>query len=256
MMEQNPHRFTFAKLSGQRGWARWKTQVLLQLEILEVQDIVLSTRVRPVKPELEGADVAPFQAQLKAFEKGDAIARQLLYSVLDDPNFVLVGTSGSAHEAWGKLLAVYEQRSGQRLDRLMEEFFRVSMDPTDSIVVHGGKLQQLFTDLNGEFQTLTKQSLPNLLLCGRLIFSLSPDFFEIRTHWDGMPIEEKTFQHLMERLRLIEQRLPSKQGGESAFVAGNSVGGGGGGNRKPKQADGQRGAYGGKSGSGKSIEGY
>uniref|UniRef100_A0A5S6Q5J4 Uncharacterized protein n=1 Tax=Trichuris muris TaxID=70415 RepID=A0A5S6Q5J4_TRIMR len=80
-----------------------------------------------------------------------------------------------------KLLAVYEQSSGQRLDRLMEEFFSCAMKLTEDVVQYVARLQKLFSELNYELGKLTNVGLPDLLL--------ELEFLEFVVR-----IEEHTFQ--------------------------------------------------------------
>ncbi|GFY49924.1 hypothetical protein TNIN_390911 [Trichonephila inaurata madagascariensis] len=56
----------------------------------------------------------------------------------------LLRISNSVQE---KLLSVYEQSSGQQLDRLMEKFFRSDKELEDDIASHTVKLQRNFNEL-------------------------------------------------------------------------------------------------------------
>lgn len=56
---------------------------------------------------------------MKEFKKKDTTARLIIIKGLIDANLQLINTCTSASEIWEKLLAIYEQSSGQRLDRLL-----------------------------------------------------------------------------------------------------------------------------------------
>ncbi|GBO34281.1 hypothetical protein AVEN_151207-1 [Araneus ventricosus] len=53
--------------------------------------------------------------------------------------------------------------------------------------------------------------------------TLPPEYFEFKSEWESVPVQEKTINKLTERLRLIEMRLPGKQAEHSALVANTSV---------------------------------
>ncbi|GFX37420.1 uncharacterized protein TNCV_3106721 [Trichonephila clavipes] len=63
-------------------------------------------------------------------------------------NAELTAICDTAKSVWEKLLSVYEQSSGQRLDHFMEKFFRSDKELEDDIVSHIAKLQRNFRELN------------------------------------------------------------------------------------------------------------
>ncbi|GBN43944.1 hypothetical protein AVEN_268197-1 [Araneus ventricosus] len=142
--------------------------------------------------------------------KDDSLAQLLLVGSMDDANVELTAESDSAKSIWEKLLSVYEQSSRQRLDRLMEQFFRSEKDGDDDAVTHIGKLQKNFSELNDELKRVAKTTLPELLLMSRITSTVPSEFFEFKSVWESIPIEERSVNKLTERLRLIEMRLPSK----------------------------------------------
>ncbi|KRX72067.1 Retrovirus-related Pol polyprotein from transposon TNT 1-94 [Trichinella sp. T6] len=147
---------------------------------------------------------------LKAFEKEDTLAQLILVSSMNDANVELTATSKSSAEIWQKLTAVYEQSSGQRVDRLMEEFFKCAKAETEDMARYVARLQKLFSDLNDELERLTGTQLPDLLLMSRIMSTLPQDYFEFKTVWESVPVGERSVNLLIERLRLIEMRLPEK----------------------------------------------
>ena len=153
-----------------------------------------------------------YEKQIKSFAKDDALAHLILVGNMDDGNVELTSTCDSARSTWAKLLSVYEQSSGQRLDRLMESFFAASeKDVDEDIATHIAKLQRNFTELNDELKRVAKTILPDLLLMSRIMSTLPQEYFEFKSVWESIAIEERTVNKLTERLRLIEMRLPPKQ---------------------------------------------
>ncbi|GFW74969.1 CCHC-type domain-containing protein [Trichonephila clavipes] len=65
---------------------------------------------------------------------------------MGDSNAELTAICDTAKSVWEKLLSVYEQSSGQRLDHLMEKFFLSDKEMEDDIVSHIAKLQINFME--------------------------------------------------------------------------------------------------------------
>ncbi|GBN35498.1 hypothetical protein AVEN_218333-1 [Araneus ventricosus] len=89
------------KLVGASNWSKWKRQVELLLRHHDVHELISGDRVCLVVAE----DATP-----------------------------------ECQSIWEKLLSVYEQSSGQRLDRLMEQFFRSEKDGDDDVFTRIAKL--------------------------------------------------------------------------------------------------------------------
>ncbi|GFV94466.1 retrovirus-related Pol polyprotein from transposon TNT 1-94 [Trichonephila clavipes] len=116
------------KLVGASNWSKWKRHIEL---LLRYHDVVCEDRKCPSLSAEASAEVvaAPEKAQ-KAFVKDDSLAQLILVGNMD----------AKLAAIWrvGKVSVVYEQSSGQRLDRLMEKFFR-----TEAVAAHE-KAQKAF----------------------------------------------------------------------------------------------------------------
>ncbi|GFY09869.1 retrovirus-related Pol polyprotein from transposon TNT 1-94 [Trichonephila clavipes] len=53
----------------------------------------------------------------------------------------------------------------------------------------------------------------------RIMSTLPSEYFEFKSVWESVPIEERSVNKLTERLRLIEMRLSSKSANSTALVA-------------------------------------
>ncbi|GFQ71153.1 retrovirus-related Pol polyprotein from transposon TNT 1-94 [Trichonephila clavata] len=183
--------------------------MMLFVEIRNAQD--------PAEASAEA--IAAYEKAQKAFIKDDSLAQLILLGNMDDSNAELASVCNTAKSVWEKLLSVYEQSSGQRLDRLMEKFFRSEKELEDDIASHIAKLQRNFSELNDELRRVAKTTLPDLLLMSRIMSTLPSEYFEFKSVWESVPIEERSVNKLTERLRLIEMRLPSKSTDSTALVA-------------------------------------
>ncbi|GFV31516.1 retrovirus-related Pol polyprotein from transposon TNT 1-94 [Trichonephila clavipes] len=208
------------KLVGAANWSKWKRQIELLLRHHDVHDVVCGDRKCPSLPADASSEAvtAHVKAQ-KAFIKDDSLAQLILVGNMDDSNAELTSICDTANFVWKKLLSVYEQSSGQRLDRLMEKFFHNDKELEDDIVSHIAKLQRNFSELNDELRRVAKTTLPDLLLMSRIMSTLPSEYFEFKSVWESVPIEERSVNKLTERLRLIEMRLPSKSANSTALVA-------------------------------------
>lgn len=124
----------------------------------------------------------------------------------------------TAKATWDKLISIYEQSFGQRIDRLMELFFTSEKIVEETIATHVGRLQRNFRELNDELKKLGNTELPEILLTSRIMSTLPSQYFEFKSVWESVPVETRTVNLLLERLRLIEQRLPVNKGETEALL--------------------------------------
>ncbi|GFR28779.1 retrovirus-related Pol polyprotein from transposon TNT 1-94 [Trichonephila clavata] len=207
-------------LVGAANWSKWKRQIELLLRHHNVHDVVCGDRECPRLPAEASAEaIAAYEKAQKAFVKDDSLAQLIRVGNMDDSNAELTSVCNTAKSVWEKLLSVYEQSSGQRLDRLMEKFFRSEKELEDDIASHIAKLQRNFSELNDELRRVAKTTLPDLLLMSRIMSTLPTEYFEFKSVWESVPIEERSVNKLTERLRLIEMRLPLKSTDTTALVA-------------------------------------
>ncbi|GFQ77592.1 retrovirus-related Pol polyprotein from transposon TNT 1-94 [Trichonephila clavata] len=207
------------KLVGAANWSKWKRQIELLLRHNDVHDVVCRDRECPRLPAEASAEaISAYEKAQKDFIKDDYLAQLILVGNMDDSNAELTSVCTTSKSVWEKWLSVYEQSSGQRLDRLMEKFFRSEKELEDDIASHIAKLQRNFSELNDELRRVAKTTLPDLLLMSRIMSTLSSEYFEFKSVWESVPIEERSVNKLTERLRLIEMRLPSKSTDSTALV--------------------------------------
>ncbi|KAK9732197.1 GAG-pre-integrase domain [Popillia japonica] len=208
------------QLQGANNWSRWRRQVELLLQHQEVLDIVKGNKGPPEVPDVKEPDAvkSKYEHDYKIFNKGEALAQLILVSSMNDTNIDLTATCKSASEIWNKLLSVYEQSSGQRVDRLMEKLFTCEKDSVEDIATYIARLQRNFSELNEELKSLVKTELPDLLLMSRIMSTLPSEYFEFKSVWESIPLAERTVNKLTERLRLIEMRLPERRSDSSALT--------------------------------------
>jgi hypothetical protein len=146
------------------------------------------------------------------------LAQGILVSNMNDSNVDITATCKSAHEIWSQLLLIYEQSSGQRLDRLLELFFSAGKLDEEDIGTFVSQLKRPFSEINDELENMCKVMLPELLLMSRVMSTLPSEYFEFKNVWESIPMSERSISLLIERLRLIEMRLPNTNGANGAAL--------------------------------------
>ncbi|UYV74917.1 hypothetical protein LAZ67_12001798 [Cordylochernes scorpioides] len=116
----------------------------------------------------------------------------------------------SAKDMWDKLLSVYEQSSGQRLDMLYNQFFNFKKDPTDDISKHISKLESLWNDMQNELTKQENLKLPESMLMCRIINTLPDEYFDFKSVCESVSKEERSLDNLTQRLRLLEIRIQQR----------------------------------------------
>lgn len=210
-------KFQIEKLD-EKNWLEWKRQVTLMLKHQSVWDVVEGSCKPASMYNDNGEETEQSKKLTRDFIKADSHAQLVLLSSISPRNQKLTATCESANEIWRKLLSVYEQSSGQKIDRLLESFFTCKQ-AEGNIASHVADLEQIFQEINVELKQLEKAELDEIILLSRVISTLPPQYFEFRSVWESIDVKNRDLRLLLERLRLIEMRLPQKEGTVSAFVA-------------------------------------
>ncbi|XP_049794611.1 uncharacterized protein LOC126204264 [Schistocerca nitens] len=143
--------------------------------------------------------------------------QSLIANALSKPVAEPVLTCKNAKEIWDKLRARFERSSTQRLNMLIETFFRVKRDETEDISAHVAKLQKLFVDLNDELAKHEENMLSERILNCRILSTLGKDYDNFKDLWDTIPTEKQSLKLLIEKLCTIELREQDING-SAAFV--------------------------------------
>ncbi|KAK9708853.1 hypothetical protein QE152_g26952 [Popillia japonica] len=168
------------KLEGPGDWAKWKWHMSMVLRSYRLEDIGSSVRKCVVLPVESKEEQNTLYA---AWQKDDAKAASLLASAVSRSAAELVLTCNNAKEIWDKLSARFERSSTQRLNMLIESFFRVKRDEKEDISSHVAKLQKLFVDLNEELTKHKENTLSERILNGRILTTLDKKFDNFKQLW-------------------------------------------------------------------------
>ncbi|XP_046981358.1 uncharacterized protein LOC124550678 [Schistocerca americana] len=214
MTASGDYKVSIDKREGPDDWAKWKWHISMVLRAYGLGDIINGTRERVELPQ----DATSEQKEAYVeWLKEDAKAASLIASALSKPVAELVLTCKNAKEIWDKLRARFERSSTQRLNMLIETFFRVKRDESEDISAHLAKLQKLFVDLNDELSKHEENTLSERILNGRILSTLGKDYDNFKDLWDTIPTEKQSLNLLIEKLCTIELREQDVNG-SAAFV--------------------------------------
>ncbi|XP_047097580.1 uncharacterized protein LOC124711510 [Schistocerca piceifrons] len=214
MTASGDYKVSVDKLEGPEDWAKWKWHISTVLRSYGLEDIINGTHERVELPQ--DATSAQKEAYVE-WHKDDVKAASLIASALCKTVAELLLMCKNAKEIWDKIRARFERSSTQRLNMLIETFFRVKRDETEDISAHVAKLQKLFVDLNDELAKHEENTLPERILNGGILSTLGKDYDNFKGLWDTIPTEKQSLNLLIEKLCTIELR---EQGinGSAAFV--------------------------------------
>jgi hypothetical protein len=207
------------KLQGQSNWPQWRFQMcnLLRTQVHDGKN-ALGVITGTVKPPLSPADgasaeiIAGYNDAVAKYDRLDAIAVTIMTTAMNRDICSMVMMHKSAREIWEKLLSIYEQKSGQRLDLLICQLFNYRKEPSDSIAQHVAKLEALWFELCQEVLAIEHVQLPLSFLLNRILNTLPNEYFEFKSVWESKPHDQRTVKALTEDLCLLEQRLKQRDG--------------------------------------------
>ena len=211
-MEDSGFKVSISKLTGQDDWAKWKWTMGHVLKAHQLEGVVKGVEKKPTGGEGAVAADAVTKWTIK-----DAKAVSLIATALGDQISKLVLTCETSNEIWTLLSARFERSSKQRLDSIVEQFYRLQKDESEDIITHIATLQKIFMDMNIELKNHQQNELSEIMLTLRIMSTLGKEYNSFRDVWDSLPSEKQTLTSLIERLCNIEKR--EAKSNEQAFMA-------------------------------------
>lgn len=194
------------KLEGTKNWNVWKFQVKVTLKGLGLYDVIDGSEV---KPEEAGEEYGKWL-------KRDSKAQSIIVSRLSENVMIHILACDTAEQMWKKLLSVFEQKSTLSIHLIQERFFSLKYEG-EGIAVHIAKVQELDNQLKQLGQELNSQ-----MLITKVLTSLPEEYKHFVSAWESVPEDKQTFDDLIARLLIEEERMTQRGSadGASAFVAG------------------------------------
>lgn len=115
----------------------WKFQITVELIANEIFHVVDGSRVMPANREGGNEELA------KTWTRDNAKAMAIISSAMEHPQLENVLVCTSAKQMWDKLSHIHEQKSVTNKLLLTQRFHEYRMTPTDSVVQHISKVQNM-----------------------------------------------------------------------------------------------------------------
>ncbi|XP_071637522.1 uncharacterized protein [Temnothorax longispinosus] len=189
----------------------WKFQIRTSLIGQGIFDVVNGTRKKPVVPAQNGAAQEDL---LKVWIKDDAKAMSFISRALEYKHLEPLLTCESSKAMWDKLARIHAQNSESNKLLLMEKFHKYQMGPTDSVVQHVAKVQNMAAQLTDLGENMSDNQIMVKILAG-----LTSKFSNLQTAWDSVEPGRQTVENLQERLIKEEGRLDAEADETTALAA-------------------------------------
>lgn len=209
-MEGNNNNVNVIKLEGARNWNIWKFQTTVQLRGNGWLNIVEGKQVKP--------EVA---SEIPAWEAKDAKAQTLLVTRMSEEAMLHIITCTSSAEMWRKLHSVYEQKTETSVHIIQQRFFQYKFERGIDMSVFLSKIQELQNQLKQMGEEISDK-----FVITKVLMSLPDEYKHFISAWESAPDDKQTFDNLVARLLIEEERIKEKNEGAqqatpSAFFVKN-----------------------------------
>lgn len=147
------------------------------------------------------AEKTTYEASLKAYDKADRAASQIIVKTIESNVMALLVTCESARDVWIKLQSIYQQQTKQSSHSVQREFFNFTKNATDNMVTHIAK----FEDLVLKMQQLDVKP-DDSSLDAKLLDSLPDDYESLCQAWWARAEDQQTLLNLIGVLTSDETR--------------------------------------------------
>lgn len=176
-----------------KNFQGWKFQMEAVLTAHDIHDVVTGDRAKPNDQN---------SAEAKTWVKDDAKARFLMSSSMEYDELQNVLTCTTSKAMWDKLSAIHEQKTETNKLFLSQRFHEYRMNPTDTVVQHVSKIQNLARQLLD-----LGENIPDIQIMAKILASLPAKYRNIRTAWNSVEPTRRTIENLQARLIKEESYL-------------------------------------------------
>lgn len=113
----------------------------------------------------------------------------------------------TAKEAWDELNRLYERVSQDRFYDVCMQFFGYKLDPTHDMGTHLTTAKNLWHEVNLILMKQGKTELPEMLLICKIMDSLPEEYFNFKSSWALMSVNDHTIENLTTQLCAYERSL-------------------------------------------------
>lgn len=190
------------KLEGERNWNLWKFQISVLLRGMDLYGIV------------EGSE-KKIEGKADEWKKKDAKAQTQIVMRLSEGAMTHILACQTAEEMWSKLHSVYEHKSSTSLHILQQRFFQFKFEDSMDMVTFLAKLQELKTQLKQAGEEVSEK-----FMVTKVLMSLPARLSHFVSAWESVDPARQTYDELVGRLLIEEERSKSKESESVALYAG------------------------------------
>lgn len=201
------------KFDGQ-NFQIWKFQMNTIFVACDLLEVVNGSEARPMNNEAH-------TVAYKSWLKRNAKAMFLISSSMDPKqmdSLLLILTCTTAHEMWNKLTTIHEQKSATNKLILTQKFHEYRMNPSDSVVQHVAKVQNMAQQLKD-----VEEQVSDVAIRAKILASLPAKFNALKTAWDSVAVDDQKIDSLIERLIKEEMRITADDSLPSAFTVAMNI---------------------------------
>lgn len=188
--------YKIEKLTSASQWLLWKFQVRIMLSASDAFQVVSGDLAQPAEGD----------AKLSAWQKVDMKAQRVIATSVGQQALLHIVNCTTSNQMWRKLHTVYEQKSDCSVHLLQQRFYSFVKDPNDSIACHISKLEELVQQLKD-----LKENISDSMIMTKILMTLPASYNHFHSAWESTSAEQRTLDHLRERLMIEESRMSQKE---------------------------------------------
>ena len=186
------------KLVGEDQWSTWKSQVRLALSDADVMGLLDGT----------------ITSENVEFKPKNATARWIIGSTVGEVPVLLIRNCGTAKDMWDTLVGVYDKEDDHMKQQLLEKLWNFHIHQGEEIVQAIARLNNIVAALARDGEVI-----PDSVKITSLLSALSAEYKLFCSAWDSTPEVSKTYEDLIQRLTLDEERrILSKKMASGALI--------------------------------------
>ena len=169
-------------------------------------------------------------AEIEQWNQKDVTARNYIFATLAKPMKENLYSCESAAAMWTKLDTQYKLKAAENLHLLWQSFYDFNYHPGNLKIYIYRSIQHLFSifttgdDMTVHIQKLSSiadklkelgQPLDNMQLVTKALATIPEKFRIVRSVWANVPLNERTIDNLLQRLRLEENVVKSYENSDT-----------------------------------------
>ena len=201
------------KLKGKETFQLWKCQINAIFKSQGLQGEAKGTLARS-KEKVE---------DMLEWDKKDGSAQKYILTTIEKRLVTHIMKCDTAKEMMEKLEQIFEKGDTKKKCTLMQEFFSLTHDKSDTISEHVSKVENMAYRING----IENNSIKDEMIISKILTTLPKEYEYFLSAWESAQESEQTLENLTSRLMGEELRIVKIKGANQ-----NSANGGAGNNKR------------------------